>query len=138
MISAMPPRFAITDAQITTVIDEFYAAVQSHPGLGPVFAAHVTDWDDHKAKITRFWRNAILNERGYDGNPMQVHKAAGNVRPGMFVPWLALFDRVLRRNLPPETAEAWSALAHRIGRGLAYGLMGMNEDGTLAGPPSLR
>ena len=56
----------------------------------------------------------------------------------MFVPWLALFDSVLKRNLPVEVAEAWSVLAHRIGRGLAYGLMGMNEDGVMVGPPSLR
>lgn len=77
-------------------------------------------------------------ERGYDGNPMAVHKAAGNVRPGMFVPWLALFDRTLHQHLPPETAVVWSDLAHRIGRGLAYGLMGLNEDGSQAGPPKLR
>ena len=138
MENALPPRFAITDAQIAAVIEEFYDLVQTHPGLGPVFAAHVTDWTAHKVRITAFWRNAILLERGYDGNPMAVHRAAGNVRPGMFVPWLALFDGVLTRNLPPETAAAWSSLAHRIGRGLAYGLMGMNEDGTMTGPPSLR
>ena len=138
MSSALPPRFAISDAQIAAVVDEFYAVVQTHPGLGPVFAAHVTDWAAHKAKITALWRNAILMARGYDGNPMAVHKAAGNVRPGMFIPWLALFDTVLKRNLPPELASAWSELAHRIGRGLAYGLMGTPEDGTLARPPSLR
>ena len=54
---------------------------------------------------------------------MAVHKAAGNVRPGMFDTWLALFDSMLARNLAPETAAAWSALAHRIGRGLRYGLV---------------
>ena len=132
MENAMPARFAVTDAQIAAVIDDFYGAVQVHPGLGPVFAAHVRDWDAHKVKITAFWRGAILFERGYDGNPMQVHRAAGDVRPGMFVPWLALFDAVLQRNLPEEVAAPWSALAHRIGRGLAYGL------GTHDGPPSLR
>lgn len=132
MSNAMPPRFAVTDDQIIRVVDEFYAAVQTHPELGPVFAAHVTDWPAHKAKIVRFWRNAILMDRSYDGNPMAVHRDAGDVRPGMFVPWLALFDAVLRRNLPPEVAEAWSALAHRIGRGLSYGL-----GGTAGGPPSL-
>ncbi len=132
MDNALRPRFAVTEAQIAAVIDDFYAAVQVHPGLGPVFAAHVTDWDAHKAKITAFWRGAILFERGYDGNPMQVHQAAGDVRPGMFVPWLALFDAVLNRNLPPEVAEPWSTLAHRIGRGLSYGLI------SHAGPPSLR
>lgn len=117
------PRFPITPAQIDTVVADFYALVRDHPGLGPVFAHHVTDWTTHEAKIARFWRNAILFERGYDGNPMMAHLQAGDVRPGMFEPWLGLFDMVLRRNLPPETAAAWSALVHRIGRALRMGLV---------------
>jgi len=130
----IPPRFPITAAEIDTVVADFYAFIREHPGLGPVFAAHVTDWPAHEAKIARFWRNAILYERGYDGNPMQAHLAAGNVRPGMFEPWLGLFDMVLRRNLPPDTAAAWSALAHRIGLGLRSGLV----DSATSGPPRLR
>ncbi|RYI03837.1 MAG: globin family protein, partial [Acetobacteraceae bacterium] len=43
-----------------------------------------------------------------------------------------LFDSVLRLELPPDTAAAWSALAHRIGRGLMFGMQG--ETGA---PPSL-
>ena len=128
----IPPRFAITDAQIAAVVASFYASVRSHPGLGPVFAAHVTDWPAHEAKITRFWRNAILHERSYDGNPLAVHRAAGNVHARMFEVWLGLFDSVLRRELAPDTAAAWSALAHRIGRGLMFG---MQEQ---TGVPSLR
>ena len=136
MSSALPPRFAITPEEIALVVTEFYAVVRSHPGLGPVFAAHVTDWPAHEAKIAAFWRNAILMERDYDGNPMAVHKAAGNVRPGMFDAWLGLFDSVLKRHLQPEQAAAWSALAHRIGRGLRYGLV---ETGKSAeGVPMLR
>jgi hemoglobin len=123
MTHAPLARFEISSAEIDTVVAEFYAAIRSHPGLGPVFASHVTDWPAHEAKIAAFWRNAILFERAYDGNPMQVHKAAGNVRPGMFDIWLGLFDSVLNRHLPAETAVAWSALAHRIGRGLRYGLV---------------
>ena len=99
-------RFAITPAEIDRVVAEFYAVVRQHPGLGPVFAAHVTDWPAHEEKIARFWRNAILLERSYDGNPMQAHRDAGNVRPGMFEIWLGLFDSVLRRELPAETAAA--------------------------------
>ena len=121
-MSALPPRFPITPDQIARVVAEFYAAIRVHPGLGPVFAAHVTDWPAHEEKIAAFWRNAILLERGYDGNPMAKHIAAGDVRPAMFDPWLALFDSVLARELPPVTAAAWSALAHRIGRGLRIGV----------------
>lgn len=119
----MPPRFAVSDDQIAAVVTEFYAVVRTHPGLGPVFAAHVTDWPRHEEKIIRFWRNAILHERSYHGNPMLVHRAAGNVRPGMFEVWLTLFDSVLRRLLPADTAAQWSALAHRIGRGMRMGLV---------------
>jgi len=129
-------RFPITPAEIDAVVAEFYAVVRTHPGLGPVFAAHVSDWPAHEAKIAAFWRNAILMERGYDGNPMAVHKAAGNVRPGMFDIWLGLFDSVLKGELPPETAAAWSALAHRIGRGLRYGLVDTAQ--TASGAPILR
>ena len=126
----IPPRFDISPDQIAHVVATFYASVRQHPGLGPVFAAHVTDWPAHEAKIARFWRNAILYERSYDGNPMQAHKAAGDVRPGMFEPWLGLFDQVLARQLPQETAAAWSSLAHRIGRALRMGLIE-----TANGPP---
>ncbi|NBZ88249.1 group III truncated hemoglobin [Stagnihabitans tardus] len=130
---ALPPRFIVTDAEIALVVEEFYEAIRQHPGLGPVFAAHVTDWPAHEAKIAGFWRNAIRSERSYEGNPMRVHAQAGDVRPGMFIPWLGLFDSVLKRNLAPETAAAWSALAHRIGESLMMGLMRWNQ-----GVPNLK
>jgi hemoglobin len=120
---AIPPRFAVTPEEIDRVVAEFYACIRAHPGLGPVFAAHVTDWPAHEAKIAGFWRNAILYERSYDGNPLEVHRAAGNVRPGMFDTWLGLFDSVLGRTLAAETADQWSALAHRIGRSLRAGVV---------------
>jgi hemoglobin len=129
----IPPRFDITPDQIARVVATFYASVRQHPGLGPVFAAHVTDWHAHEEKIARFWRNAILHERVYDGNPLAAHRDAGNVRLGMFEVWLGLFDSVLTRELPVETAAQWSALAHRIGRGLMFGLQGAT-----GAPPSLR
>ncbi len=116
------PRFPITRPQIASVLAQFYGRVRLDPVLGPVFAAHVTDWVAHEAKIADFWANAILSERSYDGNPMQAHIAAGNVATDHFARWLALFDEVLDNELPPELAVAWSHLAHRIGRGLSMGL----------------
>ncbi len=131
----IPPRFDITAEQIDAQVAEFYACVRLHPGLGPIFARHVSDWPEHEAKIARFWRNAILFERSYDGNPMQAHLNAGDVPSYMFDSWLGLFDSVLKRTLPPETAAAWSALAHRIGRGLR---MGIEDAEARRGIPRLR
>jgi hemoglobin len=132
----MLSRFDITADQIDRVVQVFYAAIRRHETLGPVFGGHVRDWPTHEAKIAGFWKKAILYQPGYDGNPMQVHMAAGDVRPEHFAIWLALFDETLRRTLPAEPAAQWSALAHRIGRGLRLGV----ED--LARPassiPSLR
>ncbi len=117
-------QFEITRDQIARVVAVFYADVRRDPVLGPIFAAHVAPggWPAHEEKITRFWANAILREPGYDGNPMQVHKAATDVQPEHFAVWLGLFDTVLAAELPEETARRWSALAHRIGRGFQVGL----------------
>jgi len=128
---SMPPRFPITAEQITLVVNQFYAAVRANPEIGPIFAKHVTDWPSHESKIAGFWRNAILFERSYDGNPMQAHMRAGNVHPEHFDIWLGLFDTILVKNLPTDTAASWSALAHRIGRGLRYGVE------PTEGPPTL-
>lgn len=121
-MTALPPTFEITPAQIDEQVAAFYAAVRSDPVLGPVFANHVADWPEHEAKIGRFWRNAILRDRVYDGSPMLAHRQAGDVAPDHFPRWLALFDATLTATQPPETAAAWSAMAHRIGRALAMGV----------------
>ena len=122
-MSAAQPRFQITAEEIEHVVASFYAHVRQHPGLAPVFAAHVQDWPAHEQKVAQFWKNAILHERGYSGNAVAVHRDAGNVRPGMFEPWLGLFDMVLRHELSADQAQAWSALAHRIGRSVRAGVL---------------
>lgn len=118
----LPPRIAVTAEDIERVVARFYARTRVHPVLRPVFAAHVTDWPAHEAKIVRFWRGAILGESGYDGSPMMAHRRAENVMPEHFAVWLGLFDTVLRETLPPGPAAEWSALAHRLGRGLRLGV----------------
>jgi hemoglobin len=138
--SAMPnplARFPVTEAQIDRVMIGFYTRVRRHPELGPVFTAHIGDtdaeWDDHIAKITRFWRNAILRDPVYDGNPMQVHMQAQDVKATHFTPWLGLFKEVLHRELPEDMAQAWLLLAERIARGFKIQLQ--DRDGT--GIPNL-
>lgn len=126
-MSQMPPRFPITAEQIDLVMTRFYAKVRKDPVLGPIFNGHIANWPEHEAKIAGFWRNAILFERSYDGNPMRAHMQAGDVRADHFDVWLALFDGVLNDALPNETAAAWSALVHRIGRGLRMGVQDVQK-----------
>lgn len=125
---SLPARFPISAAEIDRVVAKFYGLVRGHPDLGPIFSLRIQNWETHEIKIAEFWRNAILFERGYNGNPMQTHLGAGNVKPEHFDPWLEMFDQVLVQELPAVTATAWSALAHRIGRGLRFGLENYSSD----------
>ncbi len=128
-------RFDVDGGDIDRVVAAFYVRMRADAELGPIFAAHVTDWAAHEAKITRFWRNAILLERSYAGNPMMVHMQAGDVKPAHFERWLAAFDVTLWEELEVGQAQAWSTLAHRIGHGLRSGLVA--QQGRFGGVPDL-
>lgn len=136
--TTLPPRIAVTRTDIERVVKRFYTAVRQHPLIGPVFLDSLSNnaeiWRVHEAKITNFWANAILYERSYDGNPMLVHSGISAIRPEMFTHWLALFDATLAQELPSDVAQQWSALAHRIGRGLR---MGVETRASHSGPPIL-
>lgn len=127
-----PHRFQITPAQIDRVVARFYARIRQHPELGPVFHAAIGPdgpaWRAHEARIAAFWRNAILQERSYDGNPMAVHRANPGIRSEHFAPWLDLFGAVAREELPEQTAAALLALAQRIGRSLAMAVEAAQAD----------
>ena len=136
MAESQPLAPKIVRADIERVVARFYEAVRQHPGLGPVFAAHVSDWSAHEAKVAAFWAGAILQESGYDGNVVTAHVAAGNVQPGMFSVWLSLFDTILRRELNEDQAAAWSKIAHRIGRSLRASVV--DRETLPGGVPKLR
>ena len=126
-MNALPPRFPITAEEIDIVVTAFYARVREDETLAPVFFQSLPPepeiWVAHEDKIAAFWRNAILFERSYDGNPQKVHAARDAIEPEHFAVWLTLFDQVLKEKLSPELAESWSMLAHRIGRGLKMGVV---------------
>lgn len=133
--SALQPKFDVDRDDIASVVARFYGKVRAHPELGPVFAAHVTDWPAHEGKIVRFWRNAILRERVYDGFPQRVHLAVSEVREHHFAIWLGLFDETLREMLDETTAAKWSATAHTIGR--AFRMSIAQRDQPEGAPPKL-
>ncbi len=130
MTTAAPlARFDVSAEDIDRVVAVFYTRIRAHDVLGPVFAAHIApaDWPAHEAKIAAFWRNAILREKSYSGNPMRVHVSTPDVKPEHFPLWLGLFHEVLASELPEPQARAWMALANRIGEGFRTGIVAMRQ-----------
>lgn len=119
-------RFPIETAEIDALVAAFYREIRAHGDLGPIFFEAIgrdgAAWRAHEAKIAAFWRNAILIDRDYQGNPMRTHMAIEAIEPQHFDQWLALFETVAGQVLPDQTARSITELAHRIGRGLRYGI----------------
>ncbi|MCD9148378.1 group III truncated hemoglobin [Pseudophaeobacter flagellatus] len=122
-------RFDISAAQIDRVVTLFYIRVRADRVLGPIFARYVADgdWPEHEAKIARFWRNAILREKSYSGNPMRVHVSRPEIQAEHFAIWLGLFHQVLQAELSPRLALQWGTLADRIGEGFRTGIVAMRQ-----------
>ena len=128
----------VTRADIEKLLPHFYASVRRNERLGPIFHKYIgendADWAPHFARIGDFWVNVMLQERAYQGNPMQVHLCIPEIRSEDFEIWLGLFDKAASEVLSQEKAAAFSLFAHRIGRSLAMGIAQARSDG----PPSLR
>ena len=114
--------FAIcSEDEVVFLVHNFYASVRKDDLLGPVFEAHVDDWDEHLAKLVDFWSSALRGSARYRGSPMVAHAALPGLNPGLFHRWLELFRKTTARlDNAPMRARA-DELAARIAESLWYG-----------------
>lgn len=96
------PIPGIDAALIAAVVDEFYKACRADPELGPIFNAHVHDWDEHLARIRAFWSSVLLRTGEYSGRPLQSHLAIPNLTTRHFSAWLKLFHATVTRLAPAD------------------------------------
>lgn len=111
----MPPE--VSEAQISTLVDAFYAKVRRDPEIGPIFNAIVDDWPHHLALLKDFWSTVLLATGRYKGNPMMKHFQLG-LDPPHFERWLALFAETAREVFPPDSAAFVIEKSHRIAQTL--------------------
>lgn len=104
----------ITEDRIRAVVDEFYRRARRDDQLGPIFAAHIDDWDQHLARMADFWSAALLRTGRYSGHPVERHWGIAGLGPGHFDRWIALFEATLRDLCPPSEAEAFLGRALRM------------------------
>jgi hemoglobin len=120
---------------IRDLVHAFYAKVRRDALLGPIFNTKIDDWDDHLAKLCRFWSSVTLLTGAYKGRPMPVHAALPEIDDRYFAHWLALFAETASEICHPEAAALFVDRSQRIAESLRHGIA-LHRDGMAAIVPS--
>ena len=92
-MSSIPNFPAYTEKEIDQLVRSFYKKARKDPSLGPIFEAHVNNWEEHFVQMTDFWSGNLLGTNRFNGAPMPKHLAIPNLRPELFEQWLRLFKQ---------------------------------------------
>lgn len=117
----MPTTDLCTEQDVHQLVHGFYAEVRRDPVLGPIFDAHITDWDRHLGTMVDFWSSALRGTARFRGAPMPKHAALPGLSAELFQRWLALFGQTTARLANQTMAERARDLAGRIAESLWYG-----------------
>ena len=113
-MSSIPNSPAYTEKEIDQLVRSFYEKARKDPSLGPIFEAHVTNWEEHFVQMTDFWSGNLLGTNRFYGAPMPKHLAVPNLRPELFEQWLRLFKQTTQE-LDNESFQLHvNLLAYRI------------------------
>jgi hemoglobin len=88
-----------TEAEISTLVERFYAKVRVDPEIGPVFNDRVQNWDAHLALLKDFWSTVLLSTGRYRGNPLLAHFPLP-IEERYFACWLKLFSETAHEVMP--------------------------------------
>ncbi|MGD8429429.1 MAG: group III truncated hemoglobin [Ectothiorhodospiraceae bacterium] len=127
---------AIGHDAIAAVVDDFYERIQRHPTLAKPFA-RVTDWPEHKARLTHFWWLSLGGER-YRDDQFRVgpaHMSVG-ITEELVDDWLALFAETLGDHLEPEAAGLWLHRARHMGKSIRMLALWQADMGDVAARPA--
>jgi hemoglobin len=125
---ARPLHPAITQAQISRLVDEFYDSVFADARLGPIFLKHIgEDRSAHMLTMKQFWSSVLLKTRSYSGQPVPVHLKLGEVQREDFAIWLGHFRDTANEIFEPDAAAIVIASAERIAESLKLAMFGSPE-----------
>lgn len=107
-----------TTNDIKLIVNTFYGKIRNDKVLAPFFTETVqTNWDQHLAKMYKFWANVVFYSGGYNGNPMQQHMAIHEKHPlrkTHFKRWLQLFRSSVDELFSGENSENIKKRAENI------------------------
>lgn len=90
---------------IELLVDTFYSRVREDELLGPIFGERLEDkWEEHLAKMYRFWQTLLLWEHTYHGSPLMPHLDMP-VEKKHFERWVEIFHQTVDDLFAGEVAE---------------------------------
>lgn len=80
---------------VKLMVNTFYTSIQKNHILGPIFEEKVGGkWDEHLAKMYRFWQSILLGENTYNGAPFPPH-ARLPIDESHFILWVKIFTNTV-------------------------------------------
>lgn len=116
-----PDPSLYTEEEITKLVHTFYAKARKDPSLGPIFEAHVIDWDAHFEQMTNFWSAQLRGTSRFRGAPMPKHIALPELTAGLFERWLQIFKQTTEELGNPHLQQHANAIASFIATRLWQG-----------------
>ena len=110
-----------TEDEIRALVHDFYGRVRADAALGPVFDAHVADWDLHLVRLCDFWSSILLKTGRFNGSPMARHVALADLNASLFERWLSLFRQTAGEQANTAMAGQACLVAQRIADSLWMG-----------------
>lgn len=111
---AMPDPSLFSEEEISQLVHTFYAKARKDPALGPIFEAHVTDWDAHFVQMINFWSMKLRGTSRFRGAPMPKHLALPELSAELFECWLHLFRQTTFEIGNPTLQLHANTLAYNI------------------------
>lgn len=72
-----PALSLCSEEDIDRLVRRFYGRVRQDDTLGPVFEAHVHDWEQHMLDLVDFWSALLRGTRRFRGVPVQKQYGDG-------------------------------------------------------------
>lgn len=117
----IPDPNLYTEEEIAQLVHTFYAKARKDPSLGPIFDAHVIDWDAHFVQMINFWSAQLRGTSRFRGAPMPKHIALPELNAELFERWLQLFRQTTEELSNPSLQQHANAIASFIASRLWQG-----------------
>jgi hemoglobin len=108
-----------TEEDVDLLVREFYTHLLEDNLLGPIFTyVAKIDLEEHLPVISSFWKDILLDKRGYNRNTMQAHidlNARMPLKEEHFQRWLMHFSDTVNMYFEGPLAEKAKTTATQVG-----------------------